>query len=293
VRADLVVGCDGRHSVTRRAAGLEVIEHGVPIDVLWFHISRRSDDPAQVLGNINYGKALILIDRSDYFQAGLIIPKGSYDSMRARSIDQFRADIRQIAPWLGERANELRDWQQIQILTVQINRLRRWHRPGLLCIGDAAHAMSPAGGVGINLAIQDAVAAANLLTRPLLERQLSEADLAAVERRRTFPTRITQAIQLVAHRGIARVFENPGPIHAPWQMKAVQHIPGIHRALGYAVGVGVRPEHVRDDTQASPPRASLAGVVCAGIGLAAASAVCGWAMWKVLRKVNAATRQTN
>jgi 2-polyprenyl-6-methoxyphenol hydroxylase-like FAD-dependent oxidoreductase len=287
-----VVGCDGRHSVVRRSAGLEVIEHGVPIDVLWFHISRRPDDPAQVLGNINFGKALILIDRSDYFQAGLIIPKGSYDSMRARSIDQFRADIRQIAPWLGERANELRDWQQIQILTVQINRLRRWHRPGLLCIGDAAHAMSPAGGVGINLAIQDAVAAANLLTRPLLERRLSEADLAAVERRRAFPTRITQAIQLVAHRGIARVFENPGPIHAPWQMKAVQHIPGIHRALGYAVGVGARPEHVREDTGANPRRASLAGLVCAGISLAAASAVCGWAMWKVLRKVNTATRQT-
>jgi 2-polyprenyl-6-methoxyphenol hydroxylase-like FAD-dependent oxidoreductase len=292
VRADLVVGCDGRHSVVRRAAGLEVIEHGVPIDVLWFHISRRPDDPAQVLGNINYGKALILIDRSDYFQAGLIIPKGSYDSMRARSIDQFRADIRQIAPWLGERANELRDWQQIQILTVQINRLRRWHRPRLLCIGDAAHAMSPAGGVGINLAIQDAVAASNLLTRPLLERQLSEADLAAVEGRRAFPTRITQAIQLVAHRGIARVFENPGPIHAPWQMKAVQHIPGIHRALGYAVGVGVRPEHVRDDTRANPRRTSLAELVCAGIGLAAASALCGWAMWKFLSKVNTATRQT-
>jgi 2-polyprenyl-6-methoxyphenol hydroxylase-like FAD-dependent oxidoreductase len=288
-----VVGCDGRHSVVRRAAGLEVIEHGVPIDVLWFRISRRPDDPAQVLGNINYGKALILIDRSDYFQAGLIIPKGSYDSIRARSIDQFRADIRQIAPWLGERANELRDWKQIQILTVQINRLRRWHRPGLLCIGDAAHAMSPAGGVGINLAIQDAVAAANFLTGPLLERQLSEADLEAVERRRAFPTRITQAIQIVAHRGIARVFENPGPIHAPWQMKAAQQIPGIHRALGYAVGVGVRPEHVRDDTGANPRRASLTGLVCAGIGLAAVSAMCGWAMWKVLSKVNAATRQTS
>jgi 2-polyprenyl-6-methoxyphenol hydroxylase-like FAD-dependent oxidoreductase len=293
VRADLVVGCDGRHSVVRRAAGLEVIEHGVPIDVLWFHISRRPDDPAQVLGNINYGKALILIDRSDYFQAGLIIPKGSYDSIRARGIDAFRTDIRQIAPWLGERANELRDWQQIQTLTVQINWLRHWHRPGLLCIGDAAHAMSPAGGVGINLAIQDAVAAANFLTGPLLERQLSEADLEAVERRRAFPTRITQAIQIVAHRGIARVFENPGPIQAPWQMKAVQHIPGIHRALGYAVGVGVRPEHVRDDTQANPRRASLAGLVCAGIGLAAVSAACGWAVWKALSKVNTATRQTN
>ena len=148
IRADLVVGCDGRHSLIRNAAGLEVIEHGVPIDVLWFRISRKPDDSAQVLGNVNYGKALILISRSDYFQAGLIITKGSYDKIKARGIDAFRADIRQIAPYLGERVNELHDWEQIKILTVQINRLQRWYRPGLLCIGDAAHAMSPAGGVG-------------------------------------------------------------------------------------------------------------------------------------------------
>ena len=238
MRADLVVGCDGRHSVVRRAAGLEVIEHGVPIDVLWFRLSRREGDPAQVLGNVNYGKALILIDRSDYFQAGLIIAKGSYDGIRARGIDAFREGIREVAPWLGERVDELRDWEQIKILTVQINRLRRWYLPGLLCIGDAAHAMSPAGGVGINLAIQDAVATANLLAGPLLKRRVSGAHLAAVQRRREFPTRVTQAVQVLAHRGIARVFETPGPIHAPWQMKAVQRIPGVHRALGYAVGVG-------------------------------------------------------
>jgi 2-polyprenyl-6-methoxyphenol hydroxylase-like FAD-dependent oxidoreductase len=249
VHADLVVGCDGRHSVTRGAAGLEVIEHGVPIDVLWFRISRRQGDPAQVLGNVNYGKAMILIDRSDYFQAGFLIAKGSYDNIRARGMDAFRAGILELAPWLAERVNELRDWEQIKILTVQINRLRRWHRPGVLCIGDAAHAMSPAGGVGINLAIQDAVAAANLLATPLRERDLSEAIVAAVEKRRTFPTRVTQAIQIVAHRGIARVFKNPGPFRAPWQMRAVLHIPGIHRALGYAVGVGVRPEHVRQDAR--------------------------------------------
>ena len=170
IRADLVVGCDGRHSLVRKAAGLEVVEHGVPIDVLWFRISRTPGDSAQVLGNVNYGKALILINRSDYFQAGLIIAKGSYDEIKARGIDALRADIRQIAPYLGERVNELHDWEQIKILTVQINRLQRWYRPGLLCIGDAAHAMSPAGGVGINLAIQDAVAAANKLTGPLQAR---------------------------------------------------------------------------------------------------------------------------
>ena len=293
VRADLVVGCDGRHSTTRSAAGLEVIEHGVPIDVVWFRLSRRPGDPAQVLGNVNYGKALILIDRSDYFQAGLIITKGSYDSVQARGIEAFRAGIYQIAPWLGERVNELRDWEQIKILTVQINRLQRWHRPGLLCIGDAAHAMSPAGGVGINLAIQDAVAAANLLARPLKERRLCEADLAAVQWRRAFPTRVTQAIQLIAHRGFARVFENPGPIHAPWQMKVAQRIPGIHRALGYAVGVGARPEHVRECTSASPRRALLTRLVSAGIGLAATAVICGWAAWKVCGIVTGATRQTN
>jgi 2-polyprenyl-6-methoxyphenol hydroxylase-like FAD-dependent oxidoreductase len=283
VRADLVVGCDGRHSVTRRAAGLEMIEHGVPIDVLWFRISRRPGDPAQVLGNVNYGKALILIDRSDYFQAGLIIPKGSYPELQALGIDAFRAAIGRMAPWLSERLSELRDWDQIKILTVQINRVRRWHRPGFLCIGDAAHAMSPAGGVGINLAIQDSVAAANLLALPLKQRRLCGADLAAVQNRRVFPTRVTQAIQLAAHRGFARVFENTGPIQAPWQVKAALRIPGIHRALGYAVGIGARPEHVRERTRTKP---RLGGRLCAGVGVAAAAAVCGWAMWKAWGKAS-------
>jgi 2-polyprenyl-6-methoxyphenol hydroxylase-like FAD-dependent oxidoreductase len=200
IHADLAIGCDGGHSLTRKAAGLEVVEHGVPIDVLWFRISRKPGDSAQVLGNVNYGKALILINRSDYFQAGLIIAKGSYDEIKAGGIDALRADIRKVAPYLGERVSELHDWEQIKILTVQINRLQRWYRPGLLCIGDAAHAMSPAGGVGINLAIQDAVAAANILTGPLQARCVPVAALAAVQKRRDFPTRVTQAVQQFAHR---------------------------------------------------------------------------------------------
>jgi len=293
VRADLVVGCDGRHSVTREAGGLEVIEHGVPMDVLWLRLGRNTGDPTDVLGNVNYGKALILINRGDYFQAGLIIRKGSYDSIMARGLDPFRASIRQIAPWLGDRVNELNDWEQIRILTVQINRLRRWHRPGLLCIGDAAHAMSPAGGVGINLAIQDGIAAANLLAEPLRAGRVCEPDLAAVERRRTFPTRVTQTIQIFAHRGIAHVFDNPGPMQAPWQMKAIQHIPGIHRAMGYVVGVGARPEHVRKDTREARRRAGLPRIVYAGIGVAAAVAVGGWAAWKFWSKVYEAARQTS
>ena len=280
IHADLVVGCDGRHSLTRNAAGLDVIEHGVPIDVLWFRISRKPNDPAQVLGNVNYGKALILINRSDYFQAGLIIKKGSYEDMKANGLDAFRDDIRKIAPYLGERVNELDNWDKISILTVQINRLRRWFLPGLLCIGDAAHAMSPAGGVGINLAIQDAVAAARILAAPLQKRHVPVAALAAVEERRMLPTRVTQALQLAAHRGFARVFENPGPIQAPWQLKVVTHIPGIQRAVGYAVGIGVRPEHVRDEPPARPARSRLPRAVFAGLGIAAATAALGWVAWR-------------
>ena len=190
IRADLVIGCDGRHSTTRKAAGFEVIERGVPIDVLWFHLSRHADDPEQVLGNLNYGKALVLINRGDYFQAGLLIRKGSFAEVQSRGLDAFRLAIRQVAPYLGDRVDELKDWDQIKLLTVQVNRLQQWHRPGLLCIGDAAHAMSPAGGVGINLAIQDAVATANLLADSLRERRVTEALLARVQCRREFPTRV-------------------------------------------------------------------------------------------------------
>ena len=280
IHADLVVGCDGRHSITRRAAGMQIIEHGVPIDVLWFQISRKPDDPAQVLGNVNYGKALILINRSDYFQAGLMIAKGSYDEIRARGLDAFRAGIGQLAPYLGDRVNELHDWDQVKILTVQINRLRRWYRAGLLCIGDAAHAMSPAGGVGINLAIQDAIATSNLLTGPLQERRVPKAALAAVQKRRELPTRVTQAIQIFAHRGLARVFENPGPIQAPWQLRAAVQVPGIHRALGRAVGIGLRPEHVREKVPPRPRCPRLAKGLLAGLGIAVLGAAFGWTTWK-------------
>jgi 2-polyprenyl-6-methoxyphenol hydroxylase-like FAD-dependent oxidoreductase len=284
VRADLVVGCDGRHSVIRNAAGLEVIEHGVPIDVLWFRIGRKPDDPAEVLGNVNFGKALILINRSDYFQAGLIIAKGSYEEIKKRGLAAFREDIIRIAPYLGDRVNELHDWEQVKILTVRINRLRRWHKPGLLCIGDAAHAMSPAGGVGINLAIQDAVAAANQLIPPLFERRASNADLSAVQKRREFPTRVTQGIQLIAHKGLARIFENPGALSAGWQLKLAVHIPGVQRAIGYAVGIGARSEHVRETSRRS--RCSTAKGVFVGIGIVVAAASFGLAAWKMWNRAS-------
>jgi 2-polyprenyl-6-methoxyphenol hydroxylase-like FAD-dependent oxidoreductase len=245
IRADLVVGCDGRHATTRQAANLEVIEFGVPIDVLWFRLSRKAGDPEQLLGAINYGKALVLIHRSDYFQAGLIIRKDSFEQLKSAGLEALQKSILQIAPFLGDRVEELQDWEQIKLLSVQINRLRRWHKPGLLCIGDAAHAMSPAGGVGINLAIQDAVAAANLLTVPLREGRVTEEILSAVQRRREFPTRVTQRVQVTAHKGFNYIFQHSGDIKAPWQLRLATHIPGIQRLLGRMIGIGVRPEHVR------------------------------------------------
>jgi 2-polyprenyl-6-methoxyphenol hydroxylase-like FAD-dependent oxidoreductase len=245
IHADLVIGCDGRHSVIRAAAKMEVIESGVPIDVLWFRLSRHANDPDQLFGNINYGKALILLNRGDYFQAGFIIRKGSFDEMKRNGLAGFRKSIVQIAPYLLDRVDELQDWDQIKLLSVQINRLRQWHRPGLLCIGDAAHAMSPAGGVGINLAIQDAVATANLLTRPLLEGYVPQAALAAVQFRREFPTRVTQFMQVNAHKGLSYVFQHPGPLKAPWQMKVALSIPGIQHLTARIIGTGVLPEHIR------------------------------------------------
>ena len=191
----------------------------------------------------------------------------------------MRTNIRKIAPYLGERVNELHAWEQIKILTVQINRLKRWFSSGLLCIGDAAHAMSPAGGVGINLAIQDAVATANILTEPLQNGSVSESHLALVQRRREFPTRLTQAVQQLAHRGFVRVFETPGNICAPWQMKVATRIPGIHAALGYAVGIGACPEHVREKRRPEARRFIARNAVLTGIGIVATLTAC-WAAWR-------------
>ncbi len=273
IRADLVVGCDGRHSVTRQAAHLEVQEFGVPIDVLWFRITRTTNDPEQLFGNINYGKALILIPRNDYSQAGLIIPKGSFEQIKSRGLDAFRDLLRRMAPYLGDRVDELNDWDQIKLLTVQINRLRQWHRPGLLCIGDAAHAMSPAGGVGINLAIQDAVATANLLADPLREGRITEAWLAQVQQRREFPTKVTQFVQVNAHKLLQKVFQNPGPAKAPWQFKAAVNIPGLPHVMARVIGIGVRPEHIQDATKKSACNGQYLKKVAVGIGLVAAGAV--------------------
>src|SRR5215510_7100303 len=236
IAADLVVACDGRHSTMREAAKLPVTEFGVPIDVLWFLVRRRADDPEQLFGNINYGRALVLINRGDYFQAGLIIRKGSFEEMKAAGMEAFHETIARIAPYLGDRIHELKNWEEIKLLSVKLNRLERWYEPGLLCIGDAAHAMSPAGGVGINLAIQDAVATANLLADPLRERRVTDGLLGRVQCRREFPTRMTQAVQANAHKLFAQIFSQSGPIQAPWQLKTAVQIPGITHVIGRLVG---------------------------------------------------------
>ena len=257
VSADLVVACDGRHSILRDAAGLEVIDLGVPVDVLWFRINRETDDPDQVLGRIDYGRMLILINRGDYFQSGLIIRKGTFDSIKGAGIPAFRESLLRIAPFLGQRVKEISNWDQAKLLSVQINRLRKWYKPGLLCIGDAAHAMSPAGGVGINLAIQDAVATANILSESLRAGRVTEDLFAKIQDRREFPVRTIQAVQARAHNTSLSFLGRPEKAHAPWQMRAFFKIPGIRRIIGRGIGLGVRPEHIHSPLEKSVIRDTM------------------------------------
>jgi 2-polyprenyl-6-methoxyphenol hydroxylase-like FAD-dependent oxidoreductase len=252
VRADLVVGADGRHSIVRERAGLSTLNLGAPIDVLWMRLSKRPDDPSQTLGRINYGRMLVTLDRGEYWQCAFVIRKDGFAAVRAGGLEAFRANVAAIAPFLQDRVDELRDWDDIKLLTVVVDRLVHWWRPGLLCIGDCAHAMSPIGGVGINLAIQDAIAAANILAQPLRDGALSDADLEAVQRRRMLPTRLTQAIQVVVQeRVIDRVLRADKPIRAPWGLRLFNHLPWLRRIPARLVGMGFRPEHVRSAVASS------------------------------------------
>jgi 2-polyprenyl-6-methoxyphenol hydroxylase-like FAD-dependent oxidoreductase len=245
IEARLVVACDGRHSILRKAAGLPMKEHGVPIDVLWFRLSRRPEDSCeQVLGNVNYGKLLILIDRGDYFQAGLLIRKGSFAQIQQQGLEAFRESLVQVVPQLGDRVAEIQEWDQIKLLSVQINRLEQWWRPGLLCIGDAAHAMSPVFGVGINLAIQDAVATANLLASPLRKGEDPDLLLHEVQTRREFPAAGTQRMQVVVHALLLRVFRHNGPMKPPLLLRLVKRIPRMQTRVAKVVGIGLRPERI-------------------------------------------------
>jgi 2-polyprenyl-6-methoxyphenol hydroxylase-like FAD-dependent oxidoreductase len=246
VRADLVVGADGRHSVTRDKARLEVQTLGAPMDVLWFGLSRVYSDPADTMGRFDAGHIFIMINRGDYWQCGFVIPKGTSDEVRAQGLPAFQARIAEAAPLVAGRADELTDWDKVKLLTVGVDRLRQWYRPGLLCIGDAAHTMSPVGGVGINLAIQDAVAAANILAEPLRENRLMEKHLRWVQDRREWPTYLTQAFQvMVQKRVITSVLANHGALRAPLIVRLMKRFPALRRIPARLIGMGVRPEHVR------------------------------------------------
>ncbi|MBX3302010.1 MAG: FAD-dependent oxidoreductase [Nitrospira sp.] len=246
VRAALVVGADGRHSIVRKRAGLSVEEFGSPMDVLWFRLSRKSEDPIDPMGRFDTGRIFIMLNRGDYWQCGFVITKGSLGEIRAQGLSQFRDGLAKLAPFATDRVHELQEWESIKLLTVQVDRLRQWHRPGLLCIGDAAHAMSPVGGVGINLAIQDAVAAANLLARPLRDGRVTDADLVKVQTRRMWPTRLTQRAQLVVQNRVIRlVLDSKVPLSPPWVVRLLARFPFLRRIPARMIGLGVRPEHVR------------------------------------------------
>jgi 2-polyprenyl-6-methoxyphenol hydroxylase-like FAD-dependent oxidoreductase len=246
VRADLVVGADGRSSVVRERAKLAVQELGSPMDVLWFRLSRDPRDTQETIGRFDAGRIFITINRGDYWQCGFVISKGSVEEIHRRGLPAFRDDVARLAPTLRSRVDELADWDAVKLLTVRVDRLTQWYRPGLLCIGDAAHAMSPVGGVGINLAIQDAVATANILAQPLRERRLREADLRAVQRRRRFPTWATQGMQLlVQKRIITTLLGRTEQVTLPLPLRLLNSVPWLRRLPARLVGLGVRPEHVR------------------------------------------------
>jgi len=243
VHADFVIGADGRHSIIQSRAGFQRREFGVPIDVLWMRISKKQNDPEQTLGFFQHGKLLVLLDRGDYWQCGFVIPKGGFDEIKARGLPQFQNDIVSFAGFLRDRVAELDEWTKIKLLTVQINRLRDWCREGLLCIGDSAHAMSPAGGVGINLAIQDAVATANLLAQKLRTGPVSVDDLSKVQARREWPTRLIQGMQVFIHRRVVTGQTSDRKESLPFVFRLLKSFPVLRQIPARFIGIGPRPEH--------------------------------------------------
>jgi 2-polyprenyl-6-methoxyphenol hydroxylase-like FAD-dependent oxidoreductase len=242
IPADLVIGADGRHSTVREQAGLEVENRGAPIDVLWFRLSRKAGDPENSMGRFDPGAALVLINRRDYWQMGYVIPKGAADEVRRAGLPAFRERLARLLPWMADRMAELAHWDQVKLLTVQIDCLKQWWRPGLLCIGDAAHAMSPVGGVGINIAIQDAVAAGNFLGGG----DFSVVNLRRIQRRREWPARATQRLQILAQeRILSRVLQTRAPLEPPLGFRLLGRYPWLRRLPGRLIGIGLRPEHIR------------------------------------------------
>jgi 2-polyprenyl-6-methoxyphenol hydroxylase-like FAD-dependent oxidoreductase len=248
IRADLTVGCDGRHSTVRDKAGFESDDYGAPMDVLWFRLSRKESDSSDTFGHIEAGKMLIMLDRGDYWQCAYVIAKGGIEKMQGEGLEAFRKRVVDMSPFLDDRVGELKTWNDVKLLSVTVDRLRTWWRPGLICIGDAAHAMSPIGGVGINMAVQDAVAAANRLAGPLQHGKVTEEDLHAIQKRRTLPVRFTQWLQLnIQRRIVSRVLsmESQRRPKPPLFFKLFNVFPVLRRIPARLMGVGIRPEHVR------------------------------------------------
>ena len=253
IKADLVVAADGRHSDIRQAAGFAVTTLGAPIDVLWFRLSRKSGDDNQTFGQVAQGRFMVMLNRGDYWQCAFVIPKGSLEQLRAAGLEAFRQNLVALSPSLADRVAELKGWDDIKLLSVAVDRLARWWKPGLICIGDAAHAMSPIGGVGVNLAIQDAVAAANRLAAPLREMRLSDVDLAAVQGRRMFPTKVTQAMQIaIQNRVITPLLAGAAPVRPPFVLRLLKWFPVLRRIPARMVGMGVRPEHIGPELTPRP-----------------------------------------
>jgi len=252
IRADLTIGCDGRHSVVRQCAALEVEEIGAPMDVLWFRAGRHTNEDESLFARVDTGKMMVTFDRGDYWQCAYVIAKGQYDAVKAHGLDAFRDDVTGMAPILKSGISDVKTWDDVKLLTVAINRLKRWTRPGLLCIGDAAHAMSPVGGVGVNLAVQDAVATANLLAAKLVTGCPSEDELDAVRRRREFPMRMTQAMQVMVQNNIISAALKPGhqPLRVPLFARVVNAVPWLQGITARFVALGVRPEHVHSPLSA-------------------------------------------
>jgi 2-polyprenyl-6-methoxyphenol hydroxylase-like FAD-dependent oxidoreductase len=247
VRAHLTIGADGRHSVVRQQAGFQIEDLGAPIDVLWMRLPKEPEDADYILGHLKTGKMMVTINRGDYWQCAYIIFKGAFEQIQQRGLPAFCNDIADVAPFLRDRASALRDWKDVSLLSVRVDRLRQWWRPGLLCIGDSAHAMSPVGGIGINLAIQDAVAAANILAEPLRSEAITSGNLAAFQRRRLTPTRWTQALQIQAHKRVVEPVLGCKVTFAklPLPVRLLNDYPVLRRNAARLIGMGLRPEHIR------------------------------------------------
>lgn len=253
VRGDLVVACDGRHSRLRDMAGLRVKSLGAPMDVMWFRLSRHKGDPDQAIFRFDAGRLLVMINRGEHWQCGYVIPKGGADASREAGLNAFRRDVAEIAPAFADRIGEITAWEQVSVLSVRVDRLQRWFKDGLLCLGDAAHAMSPVGGIGINLAIQDAVAAANLLAEPIRQHQVTLAHLGRLQRRRELATRVTQRVQVVIQNRVLKpVLQGSTRRPVPPLLRLVDSISPLQRILADFVGLGVRPEHIHRRASSRP-----------------------------------------